>query len=144
MKNFQQGFASIFLTAIVGSLFSVVLISLDTARSKGQDARIRANLSSMRSSAELYYEKNKMSYSVAHSCDTGMFLKDPNFVTIITDLKSKTKTDLTCFAETSTYAVSASLGTPEEFTCVDSTGFSGLGVAVDENAKAFCKSNITN
>ncbi len=144
MKNFQRGFVSLFLTAIVGTMFSVVLISLDTARSKGQDARIRANLSSLRPSAEMYYDKNKMNYSVAHSCDEGMFANDTNFVAFITDLKTKTKTNLTCFAEASTYAVSASLSTPGEYVCVDSTGFVGAGVATDENSKTFCKSNLTN
>ncbi len=41
--------------AIIGILSSVVLASLTTARSKGQDAAIQSQLSNMRAQAELYY-----------------------------------------------------------------------------------------
>ncbi len=40
--------------AIIGILSSVVLASLSTARSKGNDAKIQSQLASMRAQAELY------------------------------------------------------------------------------------------
>jgi prepilin-type N-terminal cleavage/methylation domain-containing protein len=42
--------------AIIGVLSSIVLSQLNTARSKGADAAIKANLNNMRSTAELIYD----------------------------------------------------------------------------------------
>jgi prepilin-type N-terminal cleavage/methylation domain-containing protein len=61
MKNFKKGFTLIELLvviAIIGILASVVLASLNTARAKGSDASIKANLSGIRPQAELVYDGN--------------------------------------------------------------------------------------
>jgi type IV pilus assembly protein PilA len=42
--------------AIVGILSSVVLASLNTARGKGANAAIKANMANMRAQAEIYYD----------------------------------------------------------------------------------------
>ena len=42
--------------AIIGILASVVLASLNTARSKGSDAAIKASLTNARAQAELFYD----------------------------------------------------------------------------------------
>jgi len=58
-KNFKSGFTLIELlvvVAIIGILASVVLASLNTARAKGADAAIKANLSGTRAAAELFYD----------------------------------------------------------------------------------------
>ena len=44
--------------AIIGILSSVVLASLNTARNKGADAAVKANFSSIRAQAELFYDTN--------------------------------------------------------------------------------------
>jgi prepilin-type N-terminal cleavage/methylation domain-containing protein len=44
------------VVAIIGILSSVVLASLNTARNKGADASIKANLSGTRAEAEIYYD----------------------------------------------------------------------------------------
>ncbi len=65
MKNFKKGFTLIELlvvVAIIGILASVVLASLNTARAKGANAAVKANLSGIRASAELFYDSNNNTY----------------------------------------------------------------------------------
>ncbi len=71
MKNLKKGFTLIELLvviAIIGILASVVLASLNTARGKGADAAIKANLSGIRAQAELYYDSNSSTYGAAGNC----------------------------------------------------------------------------
>ncbi len=59
--NNKKGFTLIELLvviAIIGILSSVVLASLNTARAKGSDASIKANLGTIRPQAELVYDGN--------------------------------------------------------------------------------------
>jgi prepilin-type N-terminal cleavage/methylation domain-containing protein len=59
MKRFSKGFTLIELLvviAIIGILSSVVLASLNTARSKGSNAAVKSNLNNIRAQAEIYYD----------------------------------------------------------------------------------------
>ncbi len=70
IKN-NRGFTLIELLvviAIIGILASVVLASLNTARAKGADAAIKANLAGMRAEAELYYDNSGSYGTVAANC----------------------------------------------------------------------------
>ncbi|MES3030889.1 MAG: type II secretion system protein [Patescibacteria group bacterium] len=103
MKKFsQRGFTLIELLvviAIIGILSSVVLASLNTARSKGADASIKANLNGIRPQAEIYYDANNnygaagaasattSNIVVATACDTGLFA-DANIQAALTAAQS--------------------------------------------------------
>ena len=57
----QRGFTLVELlvvVAIIGVLSSIVLVSLSTANSRGKDGAVQANLDSMRTQAQLYYNAN--------------------------------------------------------------------------------------
>ena len=54
--------------AIIGILASVVLASLNSARTKGSDAAIKANLANIRAQAALYYDTNN-TYGTSVACN---------------------------------------------------------------------------
>ena len=136
MKNKEKGFTLIELLvviAIIGILSSVVLASLTTARSKGTDAAIQADLSNMRAQAELLYSNNSNVYTnvptSAIQCSTSvtndMFGTSTvgSLKNITTDLIAKAKggaSGTMCAAGTSFWAVAAS--TTSGTWCADSTG----------------------
>ncbi|HZS42641.1 MAG TPA: type II secretion system protein [Candidatus Paceibacterota bacterium] len=74
MKKFTKGFTLIELLvviAIIGILASVVLASLNTARSKGTDAAIKSNLANGRAQAAIYYDGSGNSYVGVCTAATG-------------------------------------------------------------------------
>ena len=58
--------------AIIGILSSVVLASLNTARNKGSDAAVKANLANSRAQAELYYDEEGNTYVGLCTASTGI------------------------------------------------------------------------
>lgn len=129
--NTKRGFTLIELLvviAIIGILSSVVLASLNTARSKGNDAAIKANLVNIRAQAELFYDDTG-SYGVqTSSCASGMFRDDQNINNAIlaAEKASGGGNEATCISSSIAWAISVPLRSDSQIHwCVDSTGFSG-------------------
>ncbi|MES2623362.1 MAG: prepilin-type N-terminal cleavage/methylation domain-containing protein [Patescibacteria group bacterium] len=133
MKKFNKGFTLIELLvviAIIGILSSIVLASLSSARTKGEDAAIQSTLSNMRAQAELYYANNSdySTYTAATACSGGMFASTgTGGLKTLVDAAKVRSTTVTCAAASTTWAVSALLksgAAGATVYCVDSSGAS--------------------
>ncbi len=133
-KNRSKGFTLIELLvviAIIGILSAVVLASLNTARTKGNDAAVQSDLSTIRTQAEIYYGNNNNSYGTAGSSCAAAVFSDPVITRAIAGAQTANGgTALTCINTTSAYAVSSVLPTGG-FWCVDSNGSAGKETAAN-------------
>jgi prepilin-type N-terminal cleavage/methylation domain-containing protein len=135
----KKGFTLIELLvviAIIGILSSVVLASLNTARSKGSDAAVKSMLVNMRAQAELAYVTDYDDVCNAGGASS----PDTVIQAAITSMGTAGATSIVCSesntANAQAWALSALLpsgGT--NFWCVDSSGASkartsGLGATV--------------
>ena len=121
----QKGFTLIELLvviAIIGILSSVVLASLNTARGKGADAAVKANLANIRAQAELYYDANGNAYGTAASalCTANLFA-DPTITSAVTAATNASGGAARCQSSATAYATQVPLKTAG-YWCVDSTG----------------------
>ena len=130
-KNRSQGFTLIELLvviAIIGVLSAVVLASLNTARSKGNDAAVQSDLSTVQTQAEIYYGgvgantygTQAFSSGAATACTGGMF-SDGTIVNALKGADAANGTgNVDCAATATTYVVA--VATSVGYWCVDSTG----------------------
>ena len=128
LKNASTGFTLIELLvviAIIGILSAVVLASLNTARSRGNDAAITQNLHGVQTQAELYYlGPGSNSYGTnTTGCTTGVFSDPVVAKAIAAAAAASGNTTPACYANTTSYLVGVKLSTnATEWWCIDSRG----------------------
>lgn len=127
--NLKKGFTLIELlvvVAIIGILASVVLASLNSARAKGANAAIKANLSGIRAQAEIVYDNNNGSYAAVCA--------DPNVAKAMTASNTASGGTSVCTNAAGTWVVGSPLKVAEgtsTWWCVDNTGTSkGTATAI--------------
>ncbi|MEL6804433.1 MAG: type II secretion system protein [Bacteroidota bacterium] len=126
-KN-SRGFTLIELLvviAIIGILASVVLASLNSARSKGQDAAIRSNLNNARAQAEIFYDDNSNSY--AGVCAAVSSASPAGIADLVSAATAAGTGTADCDDAAGAWAAEMVLEDAATYYCVDSTGVSAEG-----------------
>jgi prepilin-type N-terminal cleavage/methylation domain-containing protein len=141
IKNYKKGFTLIELLvviAIIGILSAVVLTSLNTARTKGKDAAVKADVQGLRTAAEIYYDTYKgyattdLTTGSCAAVATNFFGDAGTGQPYITGIAAQGGTSSVCNATAAAFSFSVKLPSGGFF-CVDSTGKIGSTATVAGN-----------
>jgi type IV pilus assembly protein PilA len=126
--------------AIIGILSSVVLASLNSARTKAADAAVKANMQAIRAQAEIYYDNNSSKYQTGSTVVTGTGCSQMFADGVISNARTQIvnsaasgatqKCEISANGQTWAYSISALKGdTTATGWCVDNSGSSKAGTA---------------
>jgi prepilin-type N-terminal cleavage/methylation domain-containing protein len=129
MKNTNRGFTLIELLvviAIIGILASVVLVSLNSARSKGKDARVISDVNQLRTQLETDYTGSSYSNNLTTTGWSTGAATSSNYNTLIADAGTQGGpiNVVTANNPVTAYALYGKLPsqTTATYFCIDSTG----------------------
>lgn len=142
MKKFTRGFTLIELLvviAIIGILASIVLVSLNSARNKGKDARVISNVQQLRTAFESGYNGTNYPDLAANATSTsGPQASVTAQLSIDIAAQGSTVNFVTNGATATAYAIYASLPSTagSRYFCIDSTGKTNQSASA--NSAATC------
>jgi len=119
----RRGFTLIELLvviAIIGILAAMILVALNTARSKAKDARIKSDMAQFAVDATLHYDTNG---SYTQWC--GLSGDHANYDALQADVKKQGGTNASCRVTAETWVIFAQLAS-SGFVCTDSAGKTSL------------------
>ncbi len=138
--------------AIIGVLSSIVFASLNNSRIRANDAKIKTQLSNIRTAAEIYFTDTNNTYgttitgltaaatTIGPGCGEGMFTDGKmSPLVLLTNFPSYSNTGkCTVSASGAGYAVSAKLNASGAYWCVDSKGASGPESGLQADSSGTC------
>ena len=133
--------------AIIGVLSAVVLASLNTARSKGNDAAIMSNIDGIRTQAAVYttdhgtYGTNALAVNGDCAAASTLFSETTIQNQVAAAVKASNGGTVVCNVAVlgASYAVSAPLiAVPDTFYCIDSVGSATTTTAVLASGDTTC------
>lgn len=129
-SNLSRGMTLIELLVvitIIGVLSTIILSSVSDSRARAYDSKIKQQLSSFRTAAEIYFQNQvPNTYNVSSSCSSGMFVSilpsegSPGLYIDIASMPANT--EVVCGSNANSYAVKATLYSGSEYWCVDNSG----------------------
>lgn len=139
MINYKKGFSLIELLisiSIIGIITTIVLSSVSNSRARAYDSKVKQQLTSFRTAAEIYLSMNgrynapEAEGTEINTCNTGMFnnveYQNGSPGLYIAEGNIPDFTDVYCGANDTAYAVKATLYSNNQYWCVDSKGASML------------------